>query len=173
MTKLLNGKCIALSPLRGCVVCNSIPTAYAVAVFFRRFAAWGTRTIGPVFRAILVDPGVEEALALGELLSGIDALYLKNSRSNGRISMDHNTDGFRRNLLFSGVGWLDRPQEFLLGDDVAVIDQDDLVVQQIGDGLLVTQLVSLVPRLFKGDNFCLDGAVRILRQHVSAQDGEQ
>src|SRR5262249_32107331 len=126
------------------------------AVFFRRFAVWGTRTIAVVFRAalvrsralirvnccrarghadplaILVDPGVEEALALGELLSGIGALYLKNSRSNGRISVDHNTDGFRRNLLFSGAGWLDRLQEFLLGDDVAVIDQDDLVVQQIG-----------------------------------------
>jgi len=41
---------------------------------------------------------------------------------------------------------------------IAAIDQDDLVVQQIGDGLLVTQLVSLVPHLFEGDNFCLDGA---------------
>ena len=86
--------------------------------FFAALRLGARERLGRSFVPSLVDPGVEEALALGELLSGIDALYLKNSRSNGRISVDHNTDGFRRNLLFSGVGWLDRLQEFLLGDDV-------------------------------------------------------
>jgi len=64
----------------------------------------------------------------------MDARYLEKFRSNGRISVDHNTDGLRRNLLFSGVGWLDRLQEFLLGDAVAAIDQDDLVVHSAQDG---------------------------------------